>query len=182
MQPLEWLIFRRLRERVFSSLNGDVLELGVGTGVNLPLYGPTARVTGCDISTEMLNWAARRATRAAVRLVQADAQDLPFDDDSFDVVAGSLVFCSVTDPLQGLAEARRVLRSHPRGQLVLLEHVRGDGLGALLTEVLHPFWHAWSQDCHLNRDTVKSVARAGFRVGRLERHALGVVQVIRATV
>ncbi len=182
MQPLERLIFRRLRERVFPTLGGDVLELGVGTGVNLPLYGPAARVTGCDVSAEMLAWAARRPTRAPVRLVRADAQALPFDDGSFDVVAGSLIFCSVADPMQGLAEVRRVLRPHPLGQLVLLEHVRGDGLSALLTEILHPFWHAWSRDCHLNRDTVRTVARAGFRVRRLERHALGVVQVIRATV
>ncbi|MEE9616548.1 MAG: class I SAM-dependent methyltransferase, partial [Anaerolineae bacterium] len=103
MQPLEWLIFRRLRRRMFPLLRGAVLELGVGTGVNLPLYKPEARVIGCDASGEMLAWAARRHPQAPVTLAQADAQRLPFTDGSFDVVTASLLFCSVADPAQGLA-------------------------------------------------------------------------------
>ncbi len=180
MLPLEWLIFRRLRRRVFPPLNGDVLEMGIGTGINLPLYGPGARVTGCDTSGEMLTWAARHRTRAPVVLAQADVQHLPFPDSSFDVVTGSLVFCSVTDPVQGLAEARRVLR--PDGRLVLLEHTRGSGLGAWLTDIFHPLWHTWSRECHLNRETVQTVVEAGFEVQRVEQHALGVVRVIEATI
>jgi phosphatidylethanolamine/phosphatidyl-N-methylethanolamine N-methyltransferase len=180
MLPLEWLIFRRLRRRVFSPLSGDVLELGTGTGVNLPLYGPGARVTGCDTSAEMLTWAARRHTRVPVALAKVDVQCLPFADSSFDVVAGSLVFCSVADPVRGLAEARRVLR--PGGRLVLLEHTRGSGLGAWLTDTLHPLWDTWSRECRLNRETVQTVVEAGFRVQRVEQHALGVVRVIEATI
>lgn len=180
MLPLEWLVFRRLRRWVFPSLRGDVLELGVGTGVNLPLYGPEIRVTGCDASGEMLAWAARRRTQGHVALVQADAQRLPFTGGCFDVVTASLTFCSVAEPARGLAEARRVL--HPGGRLVLLEHTRGRGLGAWLTDVLHPLWHAWSRECHLNRETVQTVAEAGFQVQRVERHWLGIVRVIEATV
>ena len=197
MRPLEWLIFRRLRRRTFPSLHGDVLELGVGTGVNLPLYGPEARVTGCDTSPEMLTWAAHRHTRSHVALVQTDAQCLPFADGSFDVVTGSLVFCSVAAPARGLVEARRVLRrpepfvpgpkdqgpaeGRSGGRLVLLEHTRGSGMGAWLTDILHPLWHTWSRECHLNRETVQAVAEAGFQVQRVERHALGIVRVIEAT-
>ncbi len=180
MQPLEWLIFRRLRRRMFPLLRGDVLELGVGTGVNLPLYKPEARVVGCDASGEMLAWAARRHPRAPVTLVQADAQRLPFTDGSFDVVTASLLFCSVADPAQGLAESRRVLR--PGGRLVLLEHTRGSGLGAWLTEAFHPLWRTWSRECHLNRERTRAVAEAGFKVQHVERHALGIVRVIEATV
>jgi SAM-dependent methyltransferase len=180
MLPLEWLIFRRLRRRTFPPLSGDVLELGTGTGVNLPLYGPGARVTGCDASGEMLTWAARRRARAPVVLVQVDVQRLPFADGSFDLVTASLVFCSVADPARGLAEARRVLR--PGGRLVLLEHTRGSGLGAWLTDILHPLWDTWSRDCRLNRDTARSVTEAGFKVRRVERHALGIVRVIEATI
>lgn len=188
MRPLEWLIFRRLRRRTFPPLRGDVLELGVGTGVNLPLYAPQARVVGCDASGEMLMWAAQRSTRAPVILIQADVQRLPFADGSFDLVTGSLVFCSVADPLQGLAEARRVLRhcgpaaGRTGGRLILLEHTRGQGPGAWLTDVLHPVWKSWSRECHLNRETVRAVTRAGFQVQRVERHALGIVRVIEATV
>jgi phosphatidylethanolamine/phosphatidyl-N-methylethanolamine N-methyltransferase len=178
MQPLEWLIFRRLRRRVFPPLSGDVLELGTGTGVNLPLYRPGARVTGCDASEGMLAWASRRRTRVPVALAQVDVQCLPFADGSFDVVAGSLVFCSVADPVRGLAEARRVLR--PGGWLVLLEHTRGSGLGAWLTDVLHLVWDRYSRECRLNRETVQTVVEAGFEVLHVERHALGIVRVIEA--
>lgn len=136
-------------------------------------------MTGCDASEGMLAWAAHRRTRAPVSLVQADGQRLPFPDGSFDVVAGSLIFCSVADPARGLAEARRVLR--PSGRLVLLEHTRGNGLGAWLTDVFHPVWRSWSRECHLNRETAQSVAEAGFQVQRVEQHALGIVRVIEAT-
>ncbi len=180
MLPLEWLILRRLRRRTFPTLRGAVLELGIGTGINLPLYGPEARVTGCDASGEMLAWATRRRASVCVGLAQADAQCLPFTGGSFDVVAASLVFCSIADPARGLAEARRVLR--PGGRLVVLEHTRGSGVGAWLTDILHPLWHACARDCHLNRETARTVAEAGFRVERVEEHALGVVRVIEATV
>jgi phosphatidylethanolamine/phosphatidyl-N-methylethanolamine N-methyltransferase len=179
MRPLEWLVFRRLRRRSFSPICGDILEFGVGTGVNLPLYGAGARVTGCDISGEMLGWAARRRTRGRLALIQTNVQRLPFADASFDAVTGSLVFCSVADPVRGLAEARRVLR--PGGRLVLLEHTRGSGLGAWLTDILHPLWHTWSRECHLNRETAQTVATMGFEVQRVERHAMGIVRVIEAT-
>jgi ubiquinone/menaquinone biosynthesis C-methylase UbiE len=180
MRPLEWLIFERLRRRIFPFVQGTILEFGIGTGVNLPLYRSWARVTGCDTSGQMLSWAGRRQTQSPVTLVQANVQRLPFADDSFDVVTGSLVFCSIADPAQGLAEARRVLG--PDGRLVLLEHMRGTGLGAWLTDVLHPVWHARSRECHLNRETVTAVVRAGFDVRRVGHYWLGIVRVIEATV
>lgn len=178
MLPLEWLLFRRLRRQMFPLLRGDVLEIGVGTGINLPLYRPEARVTGSDASGEMLTWAARRSHNGT-SLAQSDVQQLPFPDKSFDVVAASFLFCSVTDPAQGLAEVRRVLR--PGGRLVLLEHTRGNnGLGAWLTDALHPAWKSWSKECHLNRETAQTVAQVGFEVRRVERHALGIVRMIEA--
>ena len=180
MRPLEWLVFRRLRRRTFPPLRGHVLELGTGTGVNLPLYGPEAHVAACDASGEMLTWAARRHTQAPVLLAQADVQRLPFPDASFDIVAASLVFCSVANPAWGLAEARRVLRTG--GRLVLLEHTRGNGLGAWLTDTFHPLWRTWSRECHLNRETVQTVAEAGFQVEQVKEHAMGIVRVIEATI
>ncbi len=178
MLPLEWLVLRRLRRRLFPYLRGDVLELGVGTGVNLPLYGPEARVVACDASRRVLGWAVRRRTQARVALVQADAQRLPFADGSFTTTAASLTFCSIANPAQALAETRRVLRRD--GRLVLLEHTRGSGLGSWLTRLLDPLWRTWSRECHLDRETTRSVAEAGFTLQRMERHWLGIVRVIEA--
>jgi ubiquinone/menaquinone biosynthesis C-methylase UbiE len=176
MRPLERLIFRRLRRQLFPSVGGRVLELGAGTGVNLPLYSEATYVVAVDASAEMLSWAARRLSRASVALVQADAQHLPFADESFDAVAGSLVFCSVAVPEKGLAEGHRALR--PGGRLVLLEHMRGSGIGAWLTDLLQPLWGIWSTECRLDRETADAVASAGFRDLRVEHHAWGIVRTI----
>ncbi len=178
MMPLELLILRRLRRQIFPTLHGEVLELGIGTGVNLPLYNSHTSMTGLDASAEMLSWAARRVDGAPLDLVQGDTQRLPFANGCFDVVAASLLFCSVVDPARGLTEARRVLR--PGGQLMLLEHARGRGLGRWLTDLLHPIWHAWSRSCCLNRETAQTVSRVGFNVQNVERHVLGIFQVIEA--
>jgi ubiquinone/menaquinone biosynthesis C-methylase UbiE len=182
--PLELAALRRLRHLAFSDIGGKVLELGVGTGVNLPLYSADAKMVALDASREMIDHAGQRKTRAAVRLVQADAQHLPFADGTFDVVTGSLLFCSVEDPDIALAEARRVIRNsssdtgQPPGRLVLIEHMRGDGLGAWLTDLLNPLWTAISKSCNLNRETVRSVSRAGFELTRVEKRGLGILRLI----
>ena len=176
MLPLEWAVLRRLRRRVFPHATGRVLEIGVGTGVNLPLYGPEARVVALDASGPMLAQAVRRRTRAPVRPVQADVEHLPFADGSFDTVTGSLLFCSVGDPARGLSEVHRVLR--PGGRLALVEHTRGRGLGAWLTDLLHPLWFAFNGTCHLNRETGRAVEAAGFQQVREETGGLGIFRVI----
>ena len=176
MFPLEWAILRRMRRRAFSLERGDVLELGVGTGVNLPFYGEAVRLTAVDASPQMLRRAVRRRARASVRFVQADVQHLPFADASFDAVTGSLLFCSVGDPLRALSEVRRVLR--PAGRLILIEHTRGTGVGAWLTDRLHPLWYGWNGTCHLNRETTQAVAEAGFRIVKEERHVMGIMRQI----
>ncbi len=176
MLPLELLVLRGLRRRAFPPVQGRVLELGVGTGVNLPLYGPQARVVALERSRPMLAQAARRPVRATVRPVQGDVQRLPFPDGYFDVVTGSLLFCSVADPRRGLAEVWRVLA--PGGRLVLIEHTRGRGAAALLTDALHPLWCAISRECHLNRETTRTVTEAGFHLLRVEARVWGVFRWI----
>jgi ubiquinone/menaquinone biosynthesis C-methylase UbiE len=150
----------------------------VGTGVNLPLYGPGARIVALDASRSMLESARQRVARAGLWAVQADVQHLPFADGSFETVSGSLLFCSVDDPARGLAEAWRALAAG--GRLLLLEHTRGQGLGAWLTDLLHPLWYAWNGVCHLNRRTVQTVVAAGFHLMRDEAHALGILHLIEA--
>jgi ubiquinone/menaquinone biosynthesis C-methylase UbiE len=176
MLPLEAAVLRRMRRRAFPGVAGQVLELGVGTGVNLPLYPPEATIVAVDHSAPMLRRALRRPARAPVRAVQADVHRLPFRDGAFDAVTGSLVFCSVTEPGRALAEVHRVLR--PDGRLVLLEHTRGRGLGAWLTDRLHPLWFAWNGVCHLNRETARAVHQAGFRLLREETRVLGIFRLL----
>ena len=178
MLPLELLALRRLRSRAFASVEGRVLELGVGTGVNLALYRPRTHVVAVDASRPMLDCAARYRERVALSMVQADVQALPFAGSAFETVTGSLLFCSVPDPARALGEVRRVLQSG--GRLVLVEHTRGRGLGAWLTDVLAPLWAAISRSCRLDRDTVQTVVDAGFTLAREERRVLGIFRLIEA--
>ena len=178
MRPLERLLVGQLRRSIFPQLRGRVLELGVGTGVNLPLYESGVRVIAIDRSPEMLSRAAGRQSQASVSLVEADVHRLPFVDSAFDTVSGALVFCSIASPDMGLKEARRVL--HAAGRLALVEHTRGSGLGSALTGALQPLWGIWSRECRLDRETVRAVASAGFRPGRVEQHALGIFRTIVA--
>jgi phosphatidylethanolamine/phosphatidyl-N-methylethanolamine N-methyltransferase len=118
------LRFRVWRKELWSLVDGKrILELGVGTGKNLALHRRDRQITAVDISEKMLPRARRRAARLGsnVRLQVADAQSLPHGDARFDAVVATFLFCSVPGPIQGLREARRVLR--PGGRLLLLEHV-----------------------------------------------------------
>ncbi|MFN3761833.1 MAG: class I SAM-dependent methyltransferase [Anaerolineae bacterium] len=176
MLPLEVAVLRRMRRLAFPKVAGRVLEVGVGTGVNLPFYPSGATVVAIDLSAPMLRQARRRPARARVRAVQADIHHLPFRDGAFEAVTGSLVFCSVAEPERALGEVYRVLR--PGGRLLLLEHTRGRGPGAWLTDRLHPLWLAWNGVCHLNRETAQAVRQAGFRLRREESRILGIFRLI----
>lgn len=179
MLPLEWLILRRLRRRLYPYAHGRVLELGVGTGVNLPLYEPAAEIVAVDLSKAMLDRAQTRPTRARVQYAQADVEHLPFIDNAFGQVFTSLLFCSVENPDRGLAEIRRILR--PGGWLIMLEHVRGERrLLRRITDGLDRPWHRLNGSCHLNRDTASSVRESGFRLICSNRHGLGLFQIILA--
>lgn len=149
---------------------GRVLDLGCGTGRNLPLFPRGVRAIGLDPCRETLAKARRRAP--GVPLVCARAEALPFRDDSFDTVVSGLVFCSVLDPARGLAEVRRVLR--PAGRLRMLEHVRArGGVAAWLQDRTQPAWTWLTGGCHPNRDTEAAVEAAGFVIDPSTRRARG---------
>lgn len=179
--PME-LLMARWRRRLWRLVppGSRVLEVGVGTGKNLRWYAPDVSVTAVDFSPQMLARAARRAQQRDVRpeLALMDAQVLAFAGDSFDVAVATCVFCSVPDPVLGLKELRRVLR--PDGQLLLLEHVRS-GLPLLgrSMDLLNPVTLRIS-GTNINRETVRNVERAGFRLLEVDDLFLDIVKLIVA--
>ena len=181
--PIELIAFKPLRKRLWSEVHGArVLEVGVGTGKNLPYHPQSARSVAVDLSPRMLRRAASRARRLEhdVDLVLADAQHLPFRDGAFDAAAATFVFCSVPDPVMGLGEVRRVLRDE--GQVHLLEHVRaGNRVVGRLMDLINPV-AVRLMGANINRDTVGNVARAGIAAGSVESRGLGIVKLIRGLV
>ena len=181
MAPLERVGLRRLRRRLVPHARGRVLEIGVGTGANLPFYQSSTCVTAIDESPDMLTVAARRAADLGncVSLGQMDVESLAFPAASFDTVLASLVFCSVIDQPRALGELRRVL-DRP-GVLLLLEHMRPQSrpLG-WLADLLNIPWYRFNGRCHLNRDTQQSVVDAGFELIRVESVLGGLVRLMVA--
>lgn len=168
--PFDLFGVRRWRRWAVSVARGRTLEIGVGTGLNLPHYGAVESVAAIDPDGASLERALNRRNGRGtmVLLYQARAEELPFADASFDAVVGTLTFCSIGDPGRALREVRRVLK--PGGAFRLVEHVRvKNRFLAFAQDALTPPWRALAGNCHLNRDTVQLIERAGFRVRAVRR-------------
>jgi ubiquinone/menaquinone biosynthesis C-methylase UbiE len=168
------------REWLCEGARGRVLEVGVGTGRNLPYYGPDVDLAGVDASAGMLalaEAATRRLGREADLRV-GDAQALPFAEASFDTVVICLALCTIPDPALALREARRVLR--PGGELRLLEHVRSPNRPVRIAQrLLDPLSVRFQAD-HLLREPLDHLPAAGFALEHLERSRLGFVERLSA--
>lgn len=166
--------FAELRTKLVGDLEGNVLEIGTGTGATFPYYGPNAGVTAIEPNDELRASAeeAVKSSPAQIRVVPGTGEALPFADETFDAVCASLVLCSVSSPSKTLEEFKRVLR--PGGQIRLMEHVRSEHwLAGPLMNLLNPVWlRLNAMGCNWNRNTVESVRSAGLTIHSAEPYKI----------
>jgi ubiquinone/menaquinone biosynthesis C-methylase UbiE len=161
---------RDLRHGLLAEAGGSVLEIGGGTGANLPHYdGKVESLVVTEPEPAMLRRLQQKAREQAplAKVLQAPAEDLPFEDGSFDTVVSTLVLCGVDDQARSLREIRRVLR--PGGQLLFLEHVRSDDPGLARFQDRMNWLNRIVVGCDCNRRTLAAIEATGFTVSRLEQ-------------
>jgi len=184
LETLAELLYKGWRRRAWSLIQGQkVLEVGVGTGKNIPHYPSEVAITGIDLSDRMLKRARQKGASLEknLSLHQMDVQSMDFPDNAFNSAIATFTFCSVPNPVVGLKEVARVVK--PGGQIVLLEHVRStvpilgklmDWLDPLVVRLMGP---------HINRRTVENVQRAGLIIENVaELDPFGVYKLIVARV
>lgn len=156
------------RQATIGGARGLVLEIGVGSGLNLPLYGPAVdSVCGIDLSPELLRLARSRAANVPVSLIRAAAEQLPFAGAVFDTTVITWTLCSIPNPRAALNEVRRVLK--PGGRLLFVEHGLSPEARVMRWQRwLTPCWKQIGGGCHLDRKTDDLIRAAGFRVDALE--------------
>jgi len=161
--------FIPFRERTAGAAHGRVLEIGIGSGLNLASYHPDIEtVCGVDPSAELLAKARDRVENVGfpVRLLEASSEKLPLENRSFDTVVMTFTLCSIPDAAAALLEIRRVLK--PEGELLFAEHGRAPDSDVMLwQDRITPIWKRIGGGCHLNRKVDYLIQAAGFRLERL---------------
>ena len=176
MNFFDRVLFPGGRQWACAQTRGDVLEIAVGSGRNLPFYPDGISLTAIEFSPEMLELARARAERIGreVNLQLGDAERLEFADESFDTVVCTLALCTIPDPARAVAEANRVLR--PGGRFVALEHVRSPALPVRAVQrMLDPLSVRFQAD-HLVREPLEYLRAEGFELEHLERSKWGIVE------
>ncbi|KXG77411.1 Demethylmenaquinone methyltransferase [Fervidicola ferrireducens] len=172
---------RKWRKRLWDGTSGKILEVGVGTGSNMEFYPAGADITAIDFSPVMLRRARKRAKKLGinVKIMEMDVQRLQFEDDTFDTVVSTFVFCTVPEPILGLKELRRVTK--PGGKILFIEHVRSERpLAGRLMDLLNPLPRFLIGD-NINRKTVENILRAGMKIEYSENLASDIIKMIIAS-
>jgi ubiquinone/menaquinone biosynthesis C-methylase UbiE len=164
-QYMEKSGFYKLRRGLIADIDGNILEIGCGNGMNFSHYKKDVRIIAIE-PEEILLTAARRNSNANTRLIRSAAESLLFTSASFEVVVATLVLCSVTDQKAALAEIYRVLK--PGGIFYLLEHVGSNSKLKLAQNAADIFWPHLAGGCHLTRNTLEELKNAGFIVDQVE--------------
>lgn len=182
--PVERIWYKKWRQKLWQQIHGPkVLEIGVGTGKNIPYYPKEIKITGIDLSPGMLKRAKgllKENQKDHVILKEMDAQDMDFPDNHFEEVVATFVFCSVPDPVRGLQEALRVAK--PGGKLHLLEHMKPEQsfLAGLMKKLDAPIHYL--SGVHIARQTVENVEKAGWNIEKIQDlTAMGIFKRIEAS-
>lgn len=165
MYPLEKSILNRFRKSVVPEAGGNVLEVGPGTGANSRFMNKDKidALTVVDIAIKKTALASLQRKFDKVDFLEQSVENLPFDDGTFDTILFTLVFCSVQNPEKGLSELKRVLKDN--GKLIFIEHVRPDGYKMRkFADKANNCWNSLSNGCNLNRETLKTIEKAGFTI------------------
>ncbi|MER6988001.1 class I SAM-dependent methyltransferase [Saccharopolyspora hirsuta] len=180
MGRFERLMARGSRRWVCSRAEGEVLEVAIGTGLNLPMYGGDVRLTGVEWSPRMLDLARQRAREldVPVDLRVGDAQDLPFPDATFDTAVCTFGLCAIPDEKRAIAEMARVLR--PGGKLLLLDHVSASPWPLRLVQRAAELVTIPLGGEHFLRRPLPLVQAAGLQVEESDRFKLGIVERLSA--
>lgn len=161
-KPMKAMMMDNWRKELFKEIEGKkILEVGVGTGKNLQYYSSDKEVTGIDFSEKMLSKAKYRSEhKENITLMEMNAENMSFEDNAFDTVVTSCVFCSVPEPVKGLKEIRRVCKNG--GKVIMLEHMRSDkpAVGKFMDMVNFIPVHIWG--ANINRRTLENLEKAGF--------------------
>jgi ubiquinone/menaquinone biosynthesis C-methylase UbiE len=175
---MDWVMsgqaFQQLRADLLKDARGDVLEIGFGTGLNLPHYPPTiSRLSAVDPANLLPGRVRERMTTVSfpVRTSHLSAETLPYPDQHFDTIVSTWTLCTIPEPVQALREINRVLK--PAGTFLFLEHGRSDDRAiATWQDRLNPIQNVIGCGCNLNRPIDQLIARAGLRIADLDRFLL----------
>lgn len=167
---------KKQRMKLIPRAQGRVLEIGIGTGLNMPFYDKSRvnTIVGVDPALHLHRLALKRSLQAGidVRLVGLSAEAMPIDDASFDTVVSTYTLCSIADPVAALKEMRRALV--PGGKLLFCEHGRAPDAGVLKWQTrLQPYWQRLAGGCTLDRDIPALLEQAGFKPDYQSRYISG---------
>jgi ubiquinone/menaquinone biosynthesis C-methylase UbiE len=175
------LFFNKYRKDLISLASGKVLEVGVGTGANLPYYSRNSSVVGIDFSKNMLEKSKKvikSNNMTNIQLLEMDIQTMCFEDNTFDCAVSTCVFCTVPDPIAGLKEVYRVLK--PGGKVLFLEHMRSENplinIFLFMMSIMSKFFLGTS----MVRKTQENIEKSGFKITERRDLFFDVVRIIIA--